>query len=40
MTNQNAITPLEALALPFLLIAFALLWLNDKAFGRSNERET
>lgn len=33
MTNENAMTPLEALAVPFLFVAFTLLWLNDKVFG-------
>ena len=33
-TNDDALTPLEAMALPFLLIAALLLWLSDKVFGR------
>ena len=36
MTNERALTPLEALALPFLLIAAGLLWLSDKIFGRDS----
>lgn len=37
MTNENAFTSLQALALPFLLVALALLWLNDQTFGRLNQ---
>lgn len=33
MTNEYALTPLETLAIPFLLIALGLLWLSDKIFG-------
>ena len=40
MTNDNALTPLEALALPFLLIATALLWLSEKMFGREETHDT
>jgi len=34
MTNDYASTPLELLAVPFLLIGVGLLWLSDKVFGR------
>jgi len=35
VTNDYAFTPLELLALPFLLLGIGLLWLSDKVFGRS-----